>query len=93
MSEKSSENTPAPSAGPASASLSSLSAPPEHWLPRTAGILCATALVLPTALSLPELFKLPGSDWEAVTFVAAVGTPLAVDRIIRLIQAFRGGSK
>jgi hypothetical protein len=89
MPEISSGNTPAPSDGSPSAPPSSSSAPPEHWLPRTAGILCATALVAPVALRLPELFLKCESPWLAVSYVMAVGTPLAVDRAVKLIQAFR----
>lgn len=91
MSDSSVNNTPAPSGGSLSAPSSAPSESREHWLPRTAGILCATALVAPTALRLPELFaKCAETPWGAILFVVAVGAPAAVPRLISLIQA-RGG--
>lgn len=94
MSENSSNDTSASSGGSPSAPPSSPSAPSEHWLPRSAAILTAGVLVFPTALSLPKLYEKCGeSAWLPTLMIVAVGAPQAVAGLVKLIQAFRGGSK
>lgn len=88
MSENSVNSTQGQSAGSPSVQFSGQSSSREHWLPRTVGILCAMALVLPTALSMPTLFEKCGeTPWGPILFVVAVGAPQAVPLLISLLQA------